>query len=262
MFLAWFQRSLWKHHMSLSDPTRQTGAAVWAARRRGPLRLRALFLSSAHAQAAAQQVRHPHERRLLLGEWGSTGGPAATSCDISGFPNGYSGDVFSFLPQALGCSVDVPTVSVSEFLDQLIDLFCFYNGPVRQSYQVQLHKYFCFVLRRFKKHLHQPSQKDQDVWQHNQWQVKGGKKPLCVWLSATLWGFLLKWFWVDLVWRVSANLHVWSLLWGASLCFIRSTEYDNKVNHTLWQASNLGPCETFRAMPLNSGLPPLCLNFL
>lgn len=205
MFLAWFQRSLWKHHMSLSDPTRQTGAAVWAARRRGPLRLRALLLSSAHAQAAAQQVRHPHERRLLLGEWGSTGGPATTSCDISGFPNGYSGDVFSFLPQALGCSVDVPTVSVSEFLDQLIDLFCFYNGPVRQSYQVQLHKYFCFVLRRFKKHLHQPSQKDQDVWQHNQWQVKGAKKPLCVWLSATLWGFLLKWFWVDLVWRVSAN---------------------------------------------------------
>lgn len=175
MFLAWFQRSLWKHHMSVSDPTRQTGAAVWAARRRGPLRLRALVLSSAHAQAAAQQVRHPHERRLLLGEWGSTGGPAATSCDISGFPNGYSGDVFSFLPQALGCSVYVPTVSVSEFLDQLIDLFCFYNGPVRQSYQVQLHKYFCFVLRRFKKHLHQPSQKDQDVWQHNQWQVKGEK---------------------------------------------------------------------------------------
>ncbi|XP_053725731.1 Hermansky-Pudlak syndrome 4 protein [Synchiropus splendidus] len=37
---------------------------------------------------------------------------------------------------ALGCSVDVPTVSVCQLLDQLIDLFCFYNGPVRQSYQL------------------------------------------------------------------------------------------------------------------------------
>lgn len=46
------------------------------------------------------------------------------------------------------------------------------------------------------------------------------------------------------------------------LSFIRSTQYDNKVNHTLWQACDLGPCETFRAMPLNSALPPLCLNFL
>ncbi|KAM9810448.1 BLOC-3 complex member HPS4 [Neosynchiropus ocellatus] len=37
---------------------------------------------------------------------------------------------------ALGCSVDVPTVSACELLDQLINLFCFYNGPVRQSYQL------------------------------------------------------------------------------------------------------------------------------
>lgn len=36
---------------------------------------------------------------------------------------------------ALGCSVDIPTVSVCEFLDQLINLFCFYHGSVRQSYQ-------------------------------------------------------------------------------------------------------------------------------
>lgn len=45
--------------------------------------------------------------------------------------------------QALSCVVDIPDVSVCDFLDQLIDLFCFYNGPVRQSYQVlklkQLH---------------------------------------------------------------------------------------------------------------------------
>lgn len=37
---------------------------------------------------------------------------------------------------ALGCSVDVPTVSVCELLDQLINLFCFYHGSVRQSYQL------------------------------------------------------------------------------------------------------------------------------
>ncbi|XP_046904188.1 Hermansky-Pudlak syndrome 4 protein isoform X2 [Hypomesus transpacificus] len=36
---------------------------------------------------------------------------------------------------ALGCSVDIPDVSICEFLDQLIDLFCFYNGPIRHSYQ-------------------------------------------------------------------------------------------------------------------------------
>ncbi|XP_041856450.1 Hermansky-Pudlak syndrome 4 protein [Melanotaenia boesemani] len=36
---------------------------------------------------------------------------------------------------ALGCSVDIPTVSICELLDQLINLFCFYHGSVRQSYQ-------------------------------------------------------------------------------------------------------------------------------
>ncbi|CAL8247446.1 unnamed protein product [Merluccius merluccius] len=36
---------------------------------------------------------------------------------------------------ALGCSADFPTVSMCDLLDQLISLFCFYNGPVRQSYQ-------------------------------------------------------------------------------------------------------------------------------
>uniref|UniRef100_A0AAV2MSC9 HPS4 biogenesis of lysosomal organelles complex 3 subunit 2 n=1 Tax=Knipowitschia caucasica TaxID=637954 RepID=A0AAV2MSC9_KNICA len=37
---------------------------------------------------------------------------------------------------ALGCFVDIPTVSVCELLDHLISLFCFYNGSVRQSYQL------------------------------------------------------------------------------------------------------------------------------
>lgn len=36
----------------------------------------------------------------------------------------------------LSCIVDIPDVSVCDFLDQLIELFCFYNGPVRQSYQL------------------------------------------------------------------------------------------------------------------------------
>lgn len=38
--------------------------------------------------------------------------------------------------QALGCLVDVPSVSVCQLLDQLINLFCFYNGSISLSYQV------------------------------------------------------------------------------------------------------------------------------
>ncbi|CAN9513515.1 unnamed protein product [Ophioblennius macclurei] len=37
---------------------------------------------------------------------------------------------------ALGSSMEVPTVSVCDLLHRLIDLFCFYCGPVRQSYQL------------------------------------------------------------------------------------------------------------------------------
>ncbi|KAM6931424.1 BLOC-3 complex member HPS4 [Xenentodon cancila] len=49
----------------------------------------------------------------------------------SNFAIRIKGDFF----WALGCSVEVPTVSVCELLDRLINLFCFYNGSVRQSYQ-------------------------------------------------------------------------------------------------------------------------------
>ncbi|XP_061586385.1 BLOC-3 complex member HPS4-like [Cololabis saira] len=49
----------------------------------------------------------------------------------SNFAIRMKGDFF----WALGCSVEVPTVSVCELLDRLINLFCFYNGSVRQSYQ-------------------------------------------------------------------------------------------------------------------------------
>ncbi|XP_041756769.1 Hermansky-Pudlak syndrome 4 protein homolog isoform X2 [Coregonus clupeaformis] len=37
---------------------------------------------------------------------------------------------------ALSCSVEIPDISISDFLDQLINHFSFYNGPIRQSYQI------------------------------------------------------------------------------------------------------------------------------
>lgn len=38
--------------------------------------------------------------------------------------------------QALGCPVEVPSISICQLLDQLINLFCFYNGSINLSYQV------------------------------------------------------------------------------------------------------------------------------
>ncbi|CAB1319647.1 unnamed protein product [Coregonus sp. 'balchen'] len=37
---------------------------------------------------------------------------------------------------ALSCSVEIPDISICDFLDQLINHFSFYNGPIRQSYQI------------------------------------------------------------------------------------------------------------------------------
>ncbi|XP_040899059.1 Hermansky-Pudlak syndrome 4 protein [Toxotes jaculatrix] len=54
---------------------------------------------------------------------------------------------------ALGCSVDVPVISVCELLDQLIDLFCFYNGSVRQSYQLNSRETLAARWVQYLSHL-------------------------------------------------------------------------------------------------------------
>ncbi|XP_036434099.1 Hermansky-Pudlak syndrome 4 protein [Colossoma macropomum] len=54
---------------------------------------------------------------------------------------------------ALNCVADIPDVSVCAFLDQLIDLFCFYNGPVRQSYQVHSQEELALRWARYLSHL-------------------------------------------------------------------------------------------------------------
>ncbi|KAM4615904.1 BLOC-3 complex member HPS4 [Polymixia lowei] len=54
---------------------------------------------------------------------------------------------------ALGCSVDIPTVSVCDLLDQLINLFCFYNGSVRQSYQANSQETLAVRWAQYLSHL-------------------------------------------------------------------------------------------------------------
>uniref|UniRef100_A0A8C6USU8 HPS4 biogenesis of lysosomal organelles complex 3 subunit 2 n=1 Tax=Neogobius melanostomus TaxID=47308 RepID=A0A8C6USU8_9GOBI len=58
---------------------------------------------------------------------------------------------------ALGCSVDVPTVSVCELLDQINDLFCFYNGAVRQSYQLYRREVLAARWAQYLSHLQRGS---------------------------------------------------------------------------------------------------------
>lgn len=52
--------------------------------------------------------------------------------------------------QALGCLVGVPSVGVCQLLDQLISLFCFYNGCLRLSYQVVPFVEECALFRAIK----------------------------------------------------------------------------------------------------------------
>lgn len=116
-----------------------------SAGRCGPLRVGAVLLTCAHAHAAALQVRRPHEEGLLLGEWadGATFRPSEALSHIHSSQKMIVASLtsvfffFTFLLfKALGCSMNVPTVSVCELLDHLISIFCFYNGSVCQSYQV------------------------------------------------------------------------------------------------------------------------------
>ncbi|XP_077378993.1 BLOC-3 complex member HPS4 [Festucalex cinctus] len=54
---------------------------------------------------------------------------------------------------ALGCSMQTPTVSVCELLDKIINLFCFYNGSVRQSYQLHRRETLAARWSRYLSHL-------------------------------------------------------------------------------------------------------------
>lgn len=65
---------------------------------------------------------------------------------------------------ALGCSVDVPTVSVCQFLDQLINLFCFYNGSVRQSYQLHSRETLAARWAQYLSHIQSGSSELQHIF--------------------------------------------------------------------------------------------------
>ncbi|XP_077457405.1 BLOC-3 complex member HPS4 isoform X2 [Stigmatopora argus] len=54
---------------------------------------------------------------------------------------------------ALGCSPETPTTSVCQLLDTLINLFCFYNGSVRQSYQLQSQETLATRWSRYLLHV-------------------------------------------------------------------------------------------------------------
>ncbi|KAJ8285792.1 hypothetical protein GJAV_G00031000 [Gymnothorax javanicus] len=54
---------------------------------------------------------------------------------------------------ALGCAVDIPDVSIYSFLEQLMGLFCFYNGPVRESYQLHSKEELATQWEKYLSHL-------------------------------------------------------------------------------------------------------------
>ncbi|KAL4660370.1 Hermansky-Pudlak syndrome 4 protein isoform X1 [Arapaima gigas] len=54
---------------------------------------------------------------------------------------------------ALGCALEVPDVSVCSFLDKLISLFGFYNGPIRQSYQLRSREELARHWAQYLAHL-------------------------------------------------------------------------------------------------------------
>ncbi|KAJ8379448.1 hypothetical protein SKAU_G00002260 [Synaphobranchus kaupii] len=54
---------------------------------------------------------------------------------------------------ALGCAVDIPDISIHGFLEQLIGLFCFYNGTVRESYQLRSKEELATQWGKYLSHL-------------------------------------------------------------------------------------------------------------
>uniref|UniRef100_A0A673YKS6 HPS4 biogenesis of lysosomal organelles complex 3 subunit 2 n=1 Tax=Salmo trutta TaxID=8032 RepID=A0A673YKS6_SALTR len=54
---------------------------------------------------------------------------------------------------ALSCSMEIPDVSICDFLDQLINLFSFYNGPIRQSYQIYSQEDLAVRWTQYLSHL-------------------------------------------------------------------------------------------------------------
>ncbi|XP_068616717.1 BLOC-3 complex member HPS4 [Brachionichthys hirsutus] len=54
---------------------------------------------------------------------------------------------------AFGCPVEVPTDRICELLDQLINLFRFYNGPVRRSYQLNSREVLAARWAKYLSHL-------------------------------------------------------------------------------------------------------------
>ncbi|XP_031156641.1 Hermansky-Pudlak syndrome 4 protein [Sander lucioperca] len=65
---------------------------------------------------------------------------------------------------ALGCSAEVPTISACELLDQLINLFCFYNGSVRQSYQLYSQETLAARWAQYLSHLQSGSLELQHIF--------------------------------------------------------------------------------------------------
>ncbi|XP_026178198.1 BLOC-3 complex member HPS4 [Mastacembelus armatus] len=65
---------------------------------------------------------------------------------------------------ALGCSAEVPTIRVCELLDQLINLFCFYNGSVRQSYQRNSRETLAARWAQYLSHLQSGSSELQHIF--------------------------------------------------------------------------------------------------
>ncbi|XP_053224444.1 BLOC-3 complex member HPS4 isoform X2 [Podarcis raffonei] len=55
----------------------------------------------------------------------------------------------------LGCTTDLPDISCMRFLEQLMGLFCFYNGPVRQAYMERAQEELDQAWDRYVEHLQQ-----------------------------------------------------------------------------------------------------------